>query len=63
MEATVWMIPIDLAAWVREREERLIAHENAMFKAARDRATTKEERRYWDELLKVRAENAKKVLR
>lgn len=52
------LLPIDsLAAWVKEREALLIAEENAMFQAARDRATTDEERAYWDEFIALRDRN------
>lgn len=45
--------------WVKRREAALIAAEDAMFRAARDRATTEDERAYWDEFIKLRAENAR----
>lgn len=54
------MIPI-ARAWVEEREAALIAAEDEMFRAARDRATTDEDRAYWDEFIALREQNAKKM--
>lgn len=55
----VCLIPID-REWVEEREAALIAAENEMFRAARDRALTDEERRYWEEFIKLRADRVTK---
>ncbi len=63
MDPTVWMMPIGLAPYVKEREKLLIEDENAMFEAARDRATTDEERVYWDEFIKLREKNANQRVR
>jgi hypothetical protein len=43
----------------QEREALLIAEEDAMFRAARDRATTDEERAYWGEFIELRQQNLK----
>jgi hypothetical protein len=59
MDPTVWVIPIDLATWVKEREEQLIAEENATFETARAGAATDEERRFWDEFIATRTVNMK----
>lgn len=55
----VLLIPID-RAWVEEREALLLEQENAMVWAARDRATTDEERAYWDDFIALRDVNPRK---
>ncbi len=61
MDLTVWLISIDVASCGKEREEQLIAAENAMFEAARARAGTVDERRFWDEFITLRSENLQKL--
>lgn len=53
---SILLFPID-RAWVEERERQLIANEDAMFRAARDRASTDAEREYWDDFLCLRDAN------
>ena len=48
-------------AWVQRRNAILRAQEDAMFRAARDRATTDEERAYWDDFIKLRGRNLEKA--
>jgi hypothetical protein len=44
----------DRAKW---REKLLIEEQDATFRAARDRAATDQERRYWDEFIALRTKN------
>ncbi len=47
----------DVRAFVRWRERLLIDAEDTMFRACRDRATTDEERAFWNRILAARAQN------
>lgn len=51
------LIPIDLVSWVKERDRLLIEEEDATFRAARDRATTDDERINWGEFIALRERN------
>jgi hypothetical protein len=57
--STVLLTPVN-REWVSQREAILIEQENEMFRVARDRATTAEERAYWDEFIQMRERNLKK---
>jgi hypothetical protein len=55
---SVLLLPIcDIAEWVKERERLLREAEDEMFREARDRATTDEERAHWDEFIALRERN------
>lgn len=61
MDDRVWRPIADIAEWVERREAAIIQAENAMFQAARERATSEDERRYWDRFIAVRMENLRRT--